>query len=316
MRNVSCPSCDAVFPASAIPIPSTMRCPRCEEPLTGPRKPRFSFVTTKLTLGDFLQPAFCVACGCVLSIIERAAGANAICRFPLCQHKRAVTAAMELQQKTIEELALRAAEDIDRVEEKLQEMGGNPADHDIAILPAFDRPLEPMSEHRKNALADKLAEIAAEVRLGPDQESTTSFEVAGRPTDTAFIAQACATCRGDCCQNGGEHAYIKRQTLSRVSRAAPEKSLEDIVRAYLDCVPETSYAGSCIYHGEKGCNLPGEMRSDTCNDFFCTGVRSLSTIICGEESRPVLAAALSGERIVRLVVINGKEMKYLLGEEK
>lgn len=314
MRTVSCPSCNAVFPASAIPLPNATRCARCDEPLTGPPKPRFSFVAVKLTPVDFVHPAYCTACGCVLSMIERAAGTSTICRFPLCQHKRAVAAAVELQQKTVDELTRKSAEDIHRVEEKLQEMGLDPAQHDIAVLPAFDRSLEKTSALRKSALADKLAEIAAEMRLGPMEETTASFAFGGDPVDTRLVGRACATCRGDCCKNGGDRAYLTRQTLTRVLDAAPGNSLEDVIRAYLDRVPEASYEGSCIYHAENGCTLPSEMRSDTCNEFFCAGARSLSTIVSDAETRPdLVAAAMKGEKIVRLAVINDDEMKYLFG---
>lgn len=247
-------------------------------------------------------------------MIERAGNTLAICRFPLCHHKRVAASAMEFQKKTIDEIARRAAEELDRVEEKLTEMGLDPADHDIAVFPAFDRPLVKMNEKRKSALANRLAEIAAEIRLGPVAETTTSVDVAGRPTDMAFVAQACATCRGDCCQNGAERAYLTRRTLSRFQNTSPEMTLEDVLRAYLDRVPEQSYEESCIYHTQGGCNLPGEMRSDTCNDFFCTGTRSLSTIVRGAKSHSVLAAALNGEKVVRLAVINGQDMKYLFGE--
>jgi hypothetical protein len=192
-------------------------------------------------------------------------------------------------------------------------MGIDPADHDIAVLPAFDRPLEKMKEGRKDALANRLAEIAAEIRLGPIEENTASFDSSGPPTDMSYIAQACATCQGDCCKNGGDRAYLTRQTLARYVSSMPGMSLEDALRAYLDRVPEASYEASCIYHTEKGCNLPGEMRSDTCNDFFCSGTRSLSTIVRGENLHPVLVAALKGERVVRLVVINGQDRKVLFG---
>lgn len=316
MRTVSCSSCDAVFPASAIPAPNATRCPRCDEPLTGPRKSRFPFVAAKLTPVDLVHPAHCSSCGCILSLTERAAGTSTICRYPLCQHKRAVAAALEFQQKTIDEAARTQAEELTRVEEKLEELGLDPAKYEVAVLPANTRPLEKMSEQRKNALADRLAEIAAEIRLGPSEETTASYELGSRPTDMSFIGQACATCRGDCCQNGGDRAYLTRQTLKRVMDASPGISLEEVIRAYLDHVPEESYAGSCIYHTEKGCTLPGEKRSDTCNDFFCTGTRSLASVIAAAEtsSLEVVAAALSGQKIVRLAVINGREMKFLFGE--
>jgi len=221
---------------------------------------------------------------------------------------------MELQQKTLDDLVQKEAEDVERVAEKLREMGLDSGEYNIAVLPAFNRHFEKTSERRKGALADRLAEIAAEMSAGPIEETTQSYEVGSAPTDMALIPQACATCRGYCCKNGGDKAYLTRQTLARVLAAAPEMSLEDVLRAYLDRVPEQSYAGSCIYHAEKGCTLPGEMRSDTCNDFYCTNVRGLSSIVRDEESRPVLAAALKGEKVVRLAVIDGNEMKYLFGE--
>lgn len=310
-QTVSCCSCDAEFPASAIAAPHIAKCPRCEEPLKGPRKPRFSFIANKLTPVDFIQPAFCASCGCILSMIERAGGGSKHCRFPLCQHKRAVASAMELQQKTHDDLARKEASDLDRVETKLRELGHDPEAHDIAILPAFDRPLEKTHERRKRALAERLTEIAAEMRLHPAQETTTSFSLAETPADMPHVAQACATCRGQCCAHGGENAYLTRQTLTRVLEATPGKTLEDVVRRYLELIPEKGHKGSCIYHTDKGCNLPSEMRSNTCNEFYCSGVRSLSTILRGRENAPVLAAALKGEHVVRLVVINGQDMTTL-----
>lgn len=247
-------------------------------------------------------------------MIERIAVPLPACRFPMCQHKRAVAAAVELQKKTVDELARQQAEDLDRVENKLQELGHDPAAHDIAILPAFDRPLQTTSAVRKNALADRLSEIAAEARLEPVDEATTSYTLYAPPPEMAYVAQACATCRGHCCRHGGDNAYLSRQTLLRVLESSPKKNIEDLLREYLDLVPEQSYEDSCIYHAEGGCRLPASMRSDTCNDFFCSGTRSISSIMRGEEGSPVLAAALTGEKIVRLAVINGKEINIMFGK--
>jgi hypothetical protein len=280
----------------------------------GPRKPRFGFVAPKHFPADFVQPVTCTSCGCVLSIIERTMGNPAICRFPLCQHKRAVAAAQELQQKTLEEISQRGAEELDRVEQKLAELGIDPASYDIAVFPAFERHLTDMTHERKAALADRLSDIAAEMAIQPIEEVTTSFNLAGKPINMAHIAQACTTCRGDCCKNGAEHAYLNRQTFTRALAASPEMTREDLILAYMRHVPDKSYEGSCIYHGEKGCALPSEKRSDTCNDFFCNGTRSLATTVRGNNSAEVVAAAMKGDKVVRLAVINGKEMKYLLGE--
>jgi hypothetical protein len=34
-------------------------------------------------------------------------------------------------------------------------------------------------------------------------------------------------------------------------------------------VPSEAYAGSCIFHGKKGCTLGRSMRADICNTYFC-----------------------------------------------
>jgi len=308
MRTVSCSSCDAQFPAAAIPSPATARCPRCEEPLTGPRKQRFAFASPPLTQVDLFNATTCAACGCVLSLVERAGVPPSYCRYPVCQHKRAAASAMALQQKTLDEHAQKQADELDAVETLLAEIGQDPAAHDIAILPAFDRPLKAVSDFRRHSLAEWLADIRAELAQNPSETPSVSYTLHSKPTDPDFMAQACATCRGDCCQNGGNRAYLTPKTIARAVERSNGKTLDEVVDDYLDAVPEQSYEESCIFHSAVGCNLPGPMRSDTCNDFFCSGVRSLSTIVRGRENPPVLAAALKGEKVVRLVVINGKEM--------
>lgn len=315
MQTVVCPSCDGVFPSSQIPaLLHATRCPRCDEPLAGPRRQRVPFVAAKLTPVDFVHPAFCSSCGCVLSLPERAAGRSTICHFPLCHHKRAVAAAIELQQKTVDELAQRENEDMRRVEETLEKLGFSAKDRDIAILPAFTRPLVGMSDKRKHALAERLAEIAAEISLGPREENTASYEVTSAPeTTTGHVAYGCATCGGYCCKNGADRAYLTRQTLTRVL-ASSGATLEDVLRTYLERVPAQSHADSCIYHTDRGCNLPFEMRSDTCNDFFCTGIRSLTSTVGDNASQQVIAAAVKGNRVVRLALIDGAQMNYLLNE--
>jgi hypothetical protein len=45
-------------------------------------------------------------------------------------------------------------------------------------------------------------------------------------------------------------------------------------------------AGSCINHGATGCSLPREMRSDTCNDYFCNPMRAWQAR-CASGERPL-----------------------------
>jgi hypothetical protein len=47
------------------------------------------------------------------------------------------------------------------------------------------------------------------------------------------------------------------------------------VAAYVECLPSQTFAESCVYHGERGCGLPSEMRAATCNDFYCEELHHL-----------------------------------------
>jgi hypothetical protein len=50
-------------------------------PIVAHRAGRFTFVPTKLTPVDFIQPAYCSPCGRFLSMIERAGGTLTTYRF-------------------------------------------------------------------------------------------------------------------------------------------------------------------------------------------------------------------------------------------
>jgi hypothetical protein len=46
-----------------------------------------------------------------------------------------------------------------------------------------------------------------------------------------------------------------------------------VLAAYLARAGHKTYKGSCIFHRPGGCALPREMRSDTCNQHFCGGMK-------------------------------------------
>jgi hypothetical protein len=57
----------------------------------------------------------------------------------------------------------------------------------------------------------------------------------------------------------------------------------DVLAAYLDRLVHRTETHSCVNHGANGCSLPREMRSDTCNDFYCG---TLSAWIAKAEAEP------------------------------
>ena len=76
----------------------------------------------------------------------------------------------------------------------------------------------------------------------------------------------------------------------------------EIVSGYVGRVPDRGYAGSCIFHGEKGCTLPREWRSNVCNTYFCG---NLGAFIQSDEPRAptvVIAGELGNMRMSSVIV--------------
>ena len=97
--------------------------------------------------------------------------------------------------------------------------------------------------------------------------------LSGSPGLATVSDRVCALCRGGCCTEGGDHAYISPVLLRRQLDASSDLSGQQLVSVYMSVLPDESIAGSCINHGINGCVLPREMRSDVCNHFLCEPVR-------------------------------------------
>lgn len=219
---------------------------------------------------------------------------------------------MEAHQKTPQLPRYENRNDREHIEQTLRELGHDPTGQSIAVLPAFDRPLEKVRDQKKRTLAQRLERFATELRNDPREPTSLAPENLASPSPV--VIHACAACQGYCCNSGGEHAHLTQQTLARVLANNNDLSLEDIVRVYLEKLPAQHYKGSCLYHTDKGCHLPRHLRSDTCNHFHCTGVYPLSILEAGATQRPVIVAATKREKVVRLVVIQDNDAKRLFGK--
>lgn len=106
----------------------------------------------------------------------------------------------------------------------------------------------------------------------------------------------CAACQGHCCSTGVyRNAFIDLATMAKSHAEMPEATDRDLVRAYLGRIPTEHVAGSCIYHGPEGCNLPRAMRSDTCNRFKCAAARSMLRPVKDHAPDSVLCVAGHGK---------------------
>jgi hypothetical protein len=138
------------------------------------------------------------------------------------------------------------------------------------LVPRNTRPLVPVAADRVRRLREHLVNALREARElryraapCPPQPSGFAARVAGT---------ACGLCKGWCCRNGGDDAYLDDQTMFRIRRDLPDLDAAAVVRLYAKHVPQVAYEGSCIFHGSKGCTLDRSLRADICNSYFCGGL--------------------------------------------
>jgi hypothetical protein len=177
----------------------------------------------------------------------------------------------------------------------------------LAVIPAIRRALVPLEEPRWWAFHNRLSRLIAEAsaRLRSPSYKTESRQdadsgVQTSPAVAAVTGRACALCRGWCCQAGGNHAYLTVQVLQRHMIAHPEQGPRDVLANYLRHLGDDSIEGSCIFHQVDGCGLPRELRSDTCNRFYCAGLAEFRDQATNQNPDPVRGffAAVAGTTVV------------------
>ena len=155
----------------------------------------------------------------------------------------------------------------------------SPADDDealgplVVMVPLNRKTLAPTSPERVRRLRRHLVESLRAMRALKDPRGSASPE---RAAPTGFVGRvlttACSACRGHCCKGGGDHGYLDERVMARVRHARPDLDARAVMRGYVERVPAEGYAGSCVFHGARGCTLDRSLRSDVCNSYFCGGL--------------------------------------------
>ena len=119
------------------------------------------------------------------------------------------------------------------------------------------------------------------------------------PEPEGFAARvagtACGLCKGWCCKNGDDDAFLDEPTLLRVRRTRPALKARAVLRLFIERVPTDAYQGSCIFHGRRGCTLDRSLRSDICNTYFCGGLQNY--LSGGNVTTPAVVIAGEGNKM-------------------
>ena len=155
------------------------------------------------------------------------------------------------------------------------------------IVPSNARRLVPVTPDRVSRLREHLVNAirdAAHLRTLPSPFSMPPTGFAAKVAHTA-----CSLCRGRCCQNGGDDAYLEEHTMARVRQERPGLNADALLQLYSERVPVLAYQGSCLFHGQQGCTLDRSLRADICNSYFCRGLGTYITDREPEAPRIVIA---------------------------
>jgi len=209
-----------------------------------------------------------------------------VCRRPLAFHERGagVCGRTPCQHASYQELAREQREARGRATQELYQIGvahglvAEPESYRVTHLPSQHRTLSRASEQRRDAFLAHLDRLIAQCESeGWDTPGVTRTEPPPDPTTDeldAVSVQGCIGCKGHCCQTGSTHAWLTPETIRRLQVDNPGITPETIRSMYQARLGGQTFIESCVYHGEQGCLLPREIRSDKCNTHYCGDLRA------------------------------------------
>ncbi len=270
---------------------STKTCLVCDVPLSSLQRHQRVVLCGARCRGAYsrlLPGQVCVYCGRPLKNEGLAGG--------LCVGKDCRLRFAERQTREREERERQAREDVARRIHEAAVSSEQSGQFPLAIIPANPLQIVPVDPERKQLLRDHIECVLGELTLGDPKEPPPYAlkHVVRSEAMLNVLGNACSLCGGDCCRRGANRAYLDVHTFRRYLDQHPEAGPADVVAAYLGKVGETGYAGSCIYHRPDGCALPREMRSLTCNQYFCDELKAFERDADGTEPRGFFVAGRAG----------------------
>jgi hypothetical protein len=119
------------------------------------------------------------------------------------------------------------------------------------IIPRNDKAVVPISPERVRRLRKHLVLTLRALRTMKGPEHSVSPL---RPEPEGFAGHvartACSLCKGWCCRNGEDHAFLDEGTIARVRCASLALDVRSTLRLYVERVPEVG-SGIHVYFTEN-----------------------------------------------------------------
>ncbi len=258
------------------------------------------------------QNSSCMVCGQPAHLLQ---GSTPVCLRAQCRYvlnkkktmdKKGYEFFFKLQSQQIKQTVEYVTVTRKRIEEKKQtekrenlafwtgivqdQLGLSLSEYPFAVIPTNSGQIQPLDRDRRQVyqthVSELIREVVSKVKAGDKDFYDTETEKEGgspaHPRETAFQIKACAICKGGCCCMGGDHAFLKPETLFKYMDQHPQKSPDQVLDVYMDRLPQKSFMDSCVNHTESGCSLPRDMRSHICNAYLCDGLTTIRDMFLGK----------------------------------
>jgi hypothetical protein len=171
----------------------------------------------------------------------------------------------------------------------------------VALVPRHRARVRRTAARRQAAFVARLRALIAFVRThdAGDDERTLEHPAPLGVTATRVVVATCSACRGKCCGNGGDHAFLRTSTIREFIAAHPSLDDGGVIAAYVDHLPARAMHPGCVYQGTRGCTLPRDMRSAICNAYLCVGLQNAVDASVEGQTRGVFVAHREGEVVTR-----------------
>jgi hypothetical protein len=178
----------------------------------------------------------------------------------------------------------------------------------VVIFPVNVRSLVMLSEQRKNDFLSHLKTVYTDIiekRPASSKIYTTQLNQPLNKEESQLLGKACATCKGQCCGLGDDHAYQDTASLGYFLESQSNTlNLEEITQLYSQYFPSEIYQNACVFQGNMGCTLPTELRSFTCNNYQCSSLRSYHQKLTSNEQKLTIIAATEERDIKHISIID------------
>ena len=184
----------------------------------------------------------------------------------------------------------------------------------IALVPTNNRDLVPLQEERKAAFLELVGALFDDIENhNPDahkQYTDTLQPPATKHVDK--LKKACATCRGKCCEQGGDHAFQDVHSLSHIIESLDHPATKEALqRMFSEHFPSMIYERACVFQGSHGCALPNELRSFTCHNYMCKDLGEFTYLINEDPDRACALAAYRDGTVSRISVFDDNHFVLL-----